>query len=279
MHSARFGLLLLLSLISIPMRAQQVSVPPNTVQTPEQAAQAAALIQQSLTAQTGASQLSDIILSGSVTIMQGANKGSGTVVYAASAGGKSRGTLTMPSGRLNLFRDYSASPRIGTSIGPDGTSKNVDPLDMMGPHPAWYFPAFIMASVSSTSYASADMGQETQNAAPVRHVAILPKYGPTVTVPTMALQQPGQQDLYLDPLTLLPVALSFNLVGSLADKKVTPFRKIDLYAPEEVRFSDYRLVQGLPVAFHIQVYMNKILVMEIQFSSVNVNTGVVISAN
>lgn len=275
MRSARFAIPFCFFAFAISVWAQQ----PPPAQTPEQASQAAALIQQSLNAQDGGTQISDITLNGSITITQGANKGSGSVVYAASAGGKTRGTLTMPSGTLNLFRDYSASPRIGTSSGPDGTSKNIDPLDMMGPHPAWYFPAFIMASASSTSYASSDMGQETQNGATVRHVAIWPIYSPTVTVPTAALQEPGQQDIYLDPATLLPVASSFNLVGSLANKNVTPFRKIDLYAPEEIRFSDYRLVQGLSVAFHIQVYVNKTLIMDIQLSSVNVNTGVAISAN
>jgi hypothetical protein len=279
-RSIRFGLPLFLIFFVAPSWAQQAAPlqPQQTAQTPEQASAAIALIQSSLTVQNGGRPITDVTLNGSITFTQDATKGTGTFSYAASASGQSRSTITVLSGTETSFRDYSVSPKIGTYSGVDGVSKNANSVDMIGPHPALYFPAFIMASsLSASGFARADMGQETQDGATVRHVALWPAPTATVTVPTAANQQPEQQDIFLDPATLLPVALSFNLVGTNPDKRVTPFRKIPIYASEEVRFSDYRQVQGLPVAFHIQVYVQKTLVIDIQLSSVNVNTGVVVS--
>ena len=51
---------------------------------------------------------------------------------------------------------------------------------------------------------------------------------------------------------------------------------------EEVRFSDYRNVQGRPAAFHIQTSMTLpigALASDIQFSSVGFNTGATVRQN
>jgi len=277
MRFVRSGLLLCFSFLTVPGWGQQAGPP----QTPAQAAQAAALMQQSLAAQISTTHINDITLNGNVTVHRGAVTESGTIILTALATGQAKGILTLPSGIRTSFKNYSVTPRVGTSVGPDGTSTNTPPQELLAPSPAWFFPALIMASElsSSSGYAAADMGEETQAGAMVRHLAIWSTLGGTTTTPTQALQQLGQQDLYLDPTTLLPLVLTFNLVGTNPNRNVTPFRKFTAYTPQEVHFLQYQQVNGLPMAFHIQVYIHNTLAMDIQVSSISLNTGATISAN
>ena len=278
MRLARFGLLLFLWLFSISMWAQQLSAPQYTAQTPEQALQAAALIQQSLAAQNGGTQITDVTLTGSVVVTEGNTTESGTIVLTALATGQTKSILALPSGTRSSFRDYSVTPHVGKFIGPDGVSKDAAPHDLMGPHPAWYFPQFIMATaLLAPGYSNVDLGQETRDGATVRHIAIWQNHGTTSALPTRALQQFEQRDFYLDPATLLPVTLTFSLIGTNPNTQVKRFRDIPMTTTEEIRFSDYRQVQGRLVAFHVRIYVHNTLVMEIQFSSFSINTGAVVA--
>ncbi|HVB34771.1 MAG TPA: hypothetical protein VNJ52_10425 [Patescibacteria group bacterium] len=249
-------------------------------QTEAQAAAAAALIQQSLTAQTGGNPINDVILSGTVTMLQGTDKGPGTTVLVATAAGQSKMTLTTSAGVRTSFRDYSVRPRVGTITKPDGTTASFPPHDLLGPSPAWFFPTLVLEAVlSSSRYASADLGQETLAGETVRRLAIWPKIGSAVLAPSASYRPLAQEDVYLDAGTLLPVALKFNLIATNADPQVKPPWNRPVYLPEVVRFSDYQRVQGILVPLHIDIYINNSPTMAIQFSSVSLNTGAVVTAN
>ena len=70
--------------------------------------------------------------------------------------------------------------------------------------------------------------------------------------------------MYLDSASLLPVAITFNLHPDVD-------AGTDIAA--EVRFSDYRLVSGIRVPFHVQEFLNGGLVLDILISNVTVNLG------
>ena len=60
-----------------------------------------------------------------------------------------------------------------------------------------------------------------------------------------------------------------------------PVRAIPTAPPlveEDVRYSDYQSVQGVPVPFHIQLYIQGMLACDVQVSSATINTGVMIAA-
>jgi hypothetical protein len=91
--------------------------------------------------------------------------------------------------------------------------------------------------------------------------------------------------VYLDPSSLLPVGMTFNVHPydpKNPDRPLLPYRGNTFDCLEEVRFTDYRQIDGRMVAFHIQTKNktgSKDIVMDIQLSSVSFNTGATIVAN
>jgi hypothetical protein len=71
-------------------------------------------------------------------------------------------------------------------------------------------------------------------------------------------------DFYLDPVSLLPLAIAF---------KVHPDKDMNTEIPTEVRFADYRVVNGARVPFHIQRLLNGSLVLDIVVTSATLNSG------
>jgi hypothetical protein len=95
----------------------------------------------------------------------------------------------------------------------------------------------------------------------------------------LAKQQP-QSELYLDPATSLPASMVFQIRPY--HKPGTPPLSIRARpAPEEVRFSDYRSVQGRTLPFHIQLFLGQgpqqQQIMDITIASVALNKGATIA--
>jgi len=71
-------------------------------------------------------------------------------------------------------------------------------------------------------------------------------------------------DIFFDATTLLPAALTLN---------THPDNDAGLDIRIEIRFSDYRVVNGVQTPFHVQKYLNNGLVLDLQISTVSLNTG------
>jgi len=234
---------------------------------------------QSLTAQTGGAPIADVTLSGTVRFTNGSNAGSGAITLSATADGQSRVTMSLPSGQQTEVRNHSPMSHTGSWTGPDGASHDFSLLNLLGPHPAWFFPAFVMKNgFMSTQFFAGDLGPATWEGASVEHLAIFRRPHPERFAPPTVnpfLKQITQHDIYLDPSTLLPVAMTFNVhldpnsPGHFLVPEGAPSGDI----LEEVRFSDYRQVQGRPVAFHIQVYFNGALACDIQLTSASIGVA------
>jgi len=82
------------------------------------------------------------------------------------------------------------------------------------------------------------------------------------------MQHLSQMDLYLDAVSGLPAAMTFN---------IHPDNNALLDIPTEIRLSDYRMVNGAQVPFHVEQYLNNSLVLDFRFDAVTINTG--LSAN
>jgi hypothetical protein len=280
MRPSWFGLWLLLLVFTIPIRAQQSS-PTAPTAPPSANAQGATLLQQGLAAGTGGTQITDMTLTGASTVAGKAGPQSGSVTLLATAAGQEQLTFTGPDGTHIDTRDFSPGHHAGNFSMPGGISGKTPPQNLTGIHPAWFFPAFILAkSSSSTNIAASDLGQETRNSTPVRHLAVwlqIPSMGANLQA---VVQDVTQEDLYLDPSSLLPVAMTFRSRGFDPKNPTTPLRAIPtnpVEVEQEVRYSNYQSVQGVPVPFHIQIYVLGGLVDDIQLSSVSFNTGVSIA--
>ncbi len=305
MRPARFGVLLLSLFVSVSAWCQQTTNPvqafpppglpglassgPAQPQQLPTAGQGTAFLQRALAAQTAGSTIKDVTMTGTTTILvnpQTKEKQTGTISITLASGERSQAVVNLPSGARTMTRSVSNGIASAKSVGPDGVSVAAPSQTALSPHPYNAFPAMLLnVGLSSSGNLSSHVGPETRNGTPVEHIAVWRI--PNGASPTDAGKYPGFQratehEIYLDPATLLPTALTFYLHPFDAKnpkRPIVPYRNSQVDALEEIRYSDYRLVQGTPVAFHMEIYIRNVLVQEIQLSSVAFNTGATISGN
>jgi len=255
MRIPRFVFLFVLFTFAKSMLAQQA-----TASSP----QAVALLQQSLTALTGGHPITDVTLSGTAQRIAGSDNESGTAILQGIAAGASSVNLTLPSGTRTEIENCSTTPPAGVWSGPDGVSHPIAFQNLLT-GPSWFFPAFTIAQgLSVSGYVAAYIGAETHNGQAVQHVSLSqPSLFPS---PQGAASSSHltQVDLFLDSATSLPDAITFSIhpdSNFLAD------------IPVEIDFSNYTLVNGVPVPFRVQKFLNNTLFLDIQVSSAVLNSG------
>jgi len=273
-------------LVSTSASAQQAASP-SASPTPSDS-QAVTLLQQSLGVLAGVGTTTDVTMTGTVTATAGTSLQSGTITMAATAVGQSRVAFNFPSGGWVTTSDYTLNPRVSTTSSSAGTTSD-SPQDLLGPHPAWFYPAFLISAALTTDYVPSNYSQPTHGGVQVQHVTVAPHSPMPLFRSTNAAWVPltvpppepniyfGQQDLYIAPSSLYPSALDFRVQGQTS--QTSSGSNPPVYLPEEVRYMNYEIVQGRPVATHLQVYIGSVLFYDIQISSAVFNTGVVIAAN
>ncbi|MGC2421259.1 MAG: hypothetical protein WA405_06370 [Candidatus Acidiferrales bacterium] len=273
MHRLRmFPLALTFFLLPIALAAQGTS---QQTTSPPRPGRSIALALKSMAALTAGALINNVTLTGTITLANAPNAGSGAITLSATADGQSQVTMSLPSGQQSEIRSYSRMSHTGTWTDSEGASHDFSMLNTLGPHPAWYFPVLVMQrGFMSTQYFAGDLGPATWDGASVEHLQIFrrpwsERFKPVVVNPL--LKQMSLYDIYLDPSSLLPVAMTFNVHLDSANPT-------QLFVPagtpagdhlEEIRFSDYRQVQGRPMAFHVQVYFNGVISADIQLASAN----------
>ena len=239
----------------------------QTSATQSSPAQAVALLQQSLAALVGNMTLSDITLTGSVRRIAGSDDETGTATLQAVSNCSARLNFTFSSGTSSETSNLFAAPA-GTWTGPDGLSHRAAPHNLLA-ETAWFSPALSIARrLSGSSFVANYIGPETRNGQAVVHVSVSQPVLPNILPVDPALAHLTQVDFFLDSTTLLPARLTFNIHpddNELFDISV------------EIHFSDYRAVNGAQVPFHVQRFVNGSLFLDLQFQSVNLNTGLAAS--
>ncbi len=202
---------------------------------------ATALLSKSLAALAPQVPITDVTLSGTARRIAGSDDESGTAVLKALGTGPARVDLSFASGPRGEVVGTGDKCLVGSWIGPDGVSHPISNHNLMS-DPSWFFPPFTVARLASPAkYVVSWIGAETWNGRSVEH---------------LSAHQPF--DMQLPPG--LP-----NLTH--------PDRITTTDIPLEVRFSDYRSVNGVQVPFHVQKYMNNGLILDLQFTSAVLNSG------
>lgn len=242
-----------------------VSRSPQTANT---SPQALLFLQKSLSALSGGQTLTDVTLTGSARRIAGSDDETGTAVLKALASGASRVELSLPSGKRSEILHTSLNQPSGSWTGPDGLSHEMAFHNLLAGS-SWFFPTFPVAQgLSSASYIATYVGRETRNGQAVEHISVSQTSPSSIPHSGVSYQHLSQLDFFLDPTTLLPAAMIFNM---------HPDNNALVDIPIEVRFSDYRPVNGTQVPFHVQKYMNGSLILDFQAQSVTLNSG--LSAN
>jgi hypothetical protein len=249
------AVILSISILLLPAAAQQTAL------TSPQAAQ---LLQRTLSVLNAGSATRDVTLSGTVRRIAGSDDDTGTATLKATATGASRLDLNLSSGQRVEVNDSSSQAPTGKWSGPDGLSHDI-PFHNLLTEPAWFFPAFlVLRGLSAPGYVATYVGHETLNDQAVEHLAISQPSGTQVPAGVLDLAHLSQNDLFLDASTFLPVAMTFN---------IHPDNNALLDIPIEVRFSDYRSVNGAQVPFHVQRFLNNGLVLDLQLQNAAINSG------
>ena len=272
---ARFFLSVCLVVACTSLAAAQ-SQQPSTQAASLQATdpQAAALLGRSAAALRGAAPLSDVTLTGTARRIAGSDDESGQAVLKARATGQSRLDLNLPSGKHSESRNVapgfslasssgSAAAPSGKWTGPDGTAHDIAFHNLIA-EPVWSSPAILLAQLQAKpSLVVTNLGQETRNGVAVQHLSVTQAAAGTSETDRL-MQHLSQLDLYLDPATLLPAAVTFN---------IHPDNNALLDIPVEVRFSDYRTINGAQIPFHIEKFLNNTLLLDLQFTNATLNSG------
>lgn len=232
-------------------------------QSAQQNAQAVSALQTSLASLVGSNSLSDITLTGTATRTAGSDNESGTAQLRATAIGQSRLDLSFPGGNRSEVRDSSQAPPVGQWLGPSGSVQTMAQHNLMT-EPAWFFPAFVLSRVlSNSNYSISAIDQQMKNGSTVNHVTVFQQLS-TSNDPQGIYARLSRMDIYLDPTSNLPVAI---------DICTHPDNNANLNIPVELLFTNYQVARGLRVPMHVQQLVNNVVLLDIEVSQVNANTG------
>jgi hypothetical protein len=232
-------------------------------QTGTSDAQATLLLRKAVGALVSSGTLNDVTLSGTARRIAGSDDDTGTAVFKALASGAGRTDLSLSSGQRSEVCDLSSTPA-GAWSGPDRISHPIAFHNLLS-EPAWFFPAFAIGRrLTASGYVAAYVGHETHNGQAVEHISVSQVSSAQFPPSSPLLQRLTQVEFFLHSATLLPTAITFN---------IHPDNDAGLDIPVEVRFSDYRTVNGARVPYHVQKYLNNTLTLDFQADSVTFNAG------
>ena len=245
-------------IVSVPFLAASFAQ-----QTPSSSAQALTILKQALAALNPDTPTTDVTLSGSVQYIAGSDDESGTATLQALAGA-SKLSLSLPSGSRTYVENTSGNSPSGTWSGPDGVAHAIAYHNLLT-DPVWFFPLLPIArGLSNSGYVITYVDQETLDGEAVQHITIFQPGSLQTSNGEPSLSHLSQMDYFLDSITFLPVAVKFTVHPDTNDL---------LDIPVEVRFSDYRAVNGVQVPFHVQKFLNNVLALDFQFETAALNTG------
>jgi len=224
--------------------------------------QAAAAVQKALAALSSATTLTDATLSGTARRIAGSDDETGTAILKITAAGSCRLDLTLPSGARSEVRTASSSGPAGKWSGPDGAAHSTAYHNLSTD--AGWFPAFTLTGLSASNGLVKFIGQETRNGVAVLHLSAAQRSTLSDANAASFVQHLSQTEVFLDASSYLPVAVTFN---------THPDSNALLDIPVEMRFSDYRAVNGAQIPFHVQKFLNNSLILDLQFQNVSVNSG------
>ena len=220
--------------------------------------QALSLAAQSIAAMTDGNALSDITLTGNVTWIAGSDIETGTVTLLAKGTSESRVDLSLSGGNRSDIRNSSQGAWIR-----NGTS-TAYALHNCWTDAALFFPVLTSLSASDPSIVLSYVGLENRSGLSAQHLRAYRYVSSQSTEVTAQTQQLSTMNFYLDSVSLQPLAVEFA---------VHPDDDMNTDIRTEVRFADYRAVNGGLVPFHIQRLVNDGLVLDVTITGAAVNSG------
>jgi len=222
---------------------------------------AVAFATQAYAAMTGGAPLQDVTLSGMERRIAGSLDETEPVTLKAAGADNSR--MDYPSSVRSEVRTSASGVAVGRWTGSDGVSHPMAPHNCWT-DASWFFPELSSAFSFSQSVHLSYVGLETANGASVQHIGVSKIAFDKSGNPVASIAQWSQVDVFLDSQSLLPVGIRFNIY---------PDNDTNVRIPVEIIFSEYHVVNGIQVPFHIQRYIANGLNLDLTITSATFNTG------
>jgi hypothetical protein len=133
----------------------------------------------------------------------------------------------------------------------------------------WFSPAVLFSQLlADKTRAFQHLGTALVEGQPLEHIKVrdgnprVPDKAPAQVA--QLTQHLTEIDLYLDPDTSLPLKLAFN---------EHPDNDASRDIPVEIRFSDYRAVNGTQVPFRLQKFINGTLLLDVRVELATLNSN------
>lgn len=261
-NMSRTWVVVLLSFPSLLWPGMVAGQSPSARRDPE----ALGKLSRSLQALTGGKSVRDVSLSGTVRRIAGSDKETGQITAKAVAAGETRVDYDYASGSRSESRVVSSARVVESWSGADGITHTVVPHNV-APLSPWFFPDVLLQTWEQDSEITLeDVGKETRSGRDVDHLT-LSKQVPALHHPSVMLtllQKAAQVQLYLDAGTGFPLAIAYH---------THPDKNLARDIPVEIRFSDYHSVDGVQAPYRVQKYLNHALVLDVQFQTATLNSG------
>lgn len=224
---------------------------------------AAIVLGQLSAAFSGGHVVGQVEMSGDAVWHSGGLEDSGPVKLSATASGIAEMQVSLSTlGARTEFQSGQGWTQRCTWAGADQVAHVVDANNCWKPV-AWFLPAISLQPGSlSPDLGVADMGTATVGSNTYRHLQAQLVLGDMPLQSTTDLMRQSTIDIGLDASSYLPSVLAYFVHpddGSSAQVSI------------EVRFADYRGVNGLQIPFLIQRFVNGSLQLEIHLTSAQIN--------
>jgi hypothetical protein len=131
---------------------------------------------------------------------------------------------------------------------------------------SWFFPTMtFQAILTDPQMAVAYLGMDTSKGRALLHVQVARIVAGQSASANADFLRESTMDFYLDPQSLLPLVVDFNIHPAA-------IRAINI--PVEIQFGDFRNTNGALVPFRIQKLVVGTLTLDLTISSVTVNSGI-----
>ena len=221
---------------------------------------AISLAQKAMSALAGNNAITDVTVNANVISIIGADNQTGTAVFRAKGLALSRIDLNLSGGNRTDVRNLSNGIPTGAWAN-NGAASRTYAQHNVWTGAAWFFPALSsLGQTVSPNFVFRYIGQEQHAGVNTQHIQVyLTQFGIF-----SGLQHLSTLDIYLDPVSFLPLAIAFN---------VHPDNDMNTDIPSEIRFAKYQSVNGIQVPFHFQRIFNGRVVLDATVTSAAINNG------
>ena len=243
--------------LAVQVAAQTTGTSPQPSVTRDP--QALSLLSQSLAAMTKGLPISDVKLQAQVTRTAGSETDTGSAVLEAAAYDKSNTNFALTSGPRLEIRNGTT----GVWSAADAQNRPVA-LHNTWTAAAWFAPALVIQSwIQDPSFSLAYAGLEDRDGSKVLHIRASRNVPGATDIAALSAT-----DLYLDPQSLLPIALAFN---------THPDNTLGVNLPVQVTFGSYQTFSGMIAPSRIQSFLQNSLLLDISVTTTSANTGLAAS--